>query len=96
MRGLYAKGIIPDTIAARSGVINKQTAWVLNYLNIDVPFLLTDASPRFEAVARSYDSTTPDRPLKDAWEIFSRTNGIAPIVDVEGNTFRYGHRAKPV
>jgi manganese-dependent inorganic pyrophosphatase len=76
-----------DTIAARSGVINKQTAWVLDYLKVDVPYLLTDASPRFEAIARSYDTTTPDRPLNDAWEIFSKTNGIAPIVEADGTPF---------
>jgi len=76
-----------DAIAARSGVINKQTAWVLDYLNVDVPHLLTDASPRFEAIARSYDTATPDRPLKDAWEIFSKTNGIAPIVESDGTPF---------
>lgn len=76
-----------DAIAARSGVINKQTAWVLDYLKVDVPYLLTDASPRFEAIARSYDTATPDRPLKDAWEIFSKTNGIAPIVEEDGTPF---------
>ena len=76
-----------DTIAARSGVINKQTAWVLDYLKVDVPYLLTDASPRFEAIARSYDTTTPDHPLNDAWEIFSKTNGIAPIVEADGTPF---------
>lgn len=76
-----------DTVAARSGVINKQTAWVLEYLKVDVPYLLTDASPRFEAIARSYDTATPDRPLKDAWEIFSKTNGIAPIVEEDGTPF---------
>ena len=76
-----------DAIAARSGVINKQTAWVLDYLNIEIPYLLTDASPRFEAIARSYDSATPEQPLKDAWEIFSKTNGIAPIVEEDGTPF---------
>jgi len=76
-----------DAIAARSGVINKQTAWVLKYLNVEVPFLLTDASPRFEAVARHYDTTTPERPLKEAWEIFSKTNGIAPIVDKDNTPY---------
>ncbi|MCD6355893.1 MAG: DHH family phosphoesterase [Anaerolineaceae bacterium] len=72
-----------DAIAARSGVINKQTAWVLKYLDIEIPYLLTDASPRFESVARHYDTTTPSSPLKEAWVIFSKTNGIAPIVDEE-------------
>ncbi len=76
-----------DVIAARSGVINKQTSWVLKFLGIDVPCLLTDASPRFESVARHYDTTTPDRPLRDAWAIFSKTNGIAPIVDEEDIPF---------
>ena len=76
-----------DAIAARSGVINKQTAWVLDYLNIEIPYLLTDASPRFEAIARSYDSATPEQPLKDAWEIFGKTNGIAPIVEEDGTPF---------
>jgi len=69
-----------DVIAARSGVINKQTSWVLKFLEVDVPYLLSDASPRFESVARHYDTTTPDRPLKEAWAILSKTNGIAPIV----------------
>jgi len=76
-----------DAIAARSGVINKQTAWVLDYLKIEIPYLLTDASPRFEAIARSYDSATPEQPLKDAWEIFGKTNGIAPIVEEDGTPF---------
>ena len=76
-----------DAIAARSGVINKQTSWVLKFLEIDVPCLVTDASPRFKSVARHYDTTTPDKPLKDAWEIFSKTNGIAPIVDEDDIPF---------
>jgi len=76
-----------DAIAARSGVINKQTSWILKFLGIDVPFLLTDASPRFESIARHYDITAPEMPLKDAWAIFGKTNGIAPIVDVDNIPF---------
>lgn len=76
-----------DVIAARAGVINKQTSWVLDFLDIDVPFLLSDASPRFESVARHYDSTTPDRPLSEAWSIASRTGGVAPIVTEDGKPF---------
>jgi len=67
-----------DAIAARSGVINKQTAWVLDYLNIEIPYLLTDASPRFEAIARSYDSATPEQPLKDAWEYLAKQMVLLP------------------
>jgi len=76
-----------DTIAARSGVINKQTSWIMNYLGIEMPYLLTDASPRFESVARRYDTTLPDQPLSKAWSIASRTGGIAPIVNEDGTPF---------
>jgi manganese-dependent inorganic pyrophosphatase len=76
-----------DAIAARSGVTNKQTSWVLSFLEIDVPFLLTDASPRFGSIARRYDSTTPEKPIREAWTIFNKTNGIAPIVDEENFPF---------
>lgn len=76
-----------DVLAARSGVINKQTSWVLDFLKIDIPYLLTDASPKFESVARHYDSTTPEQPLSDAWSIASRTGGVAPIVNIDGTPY---------
>jgi manganese-dependent inorganic pyrophosphatase len=76
-----------DVIAARSGVINDQTAWALDYLGLDMPYLLSDASPRFDVVARSIDTATPDQPLRDAWAIASRTGGIAPIVYSDGTPF---------
>jgi manganese-dependent inorganic pyrophosphatase len=76
-----------DIIAARSGVTNKQTSWVLDFLDVDVPFILSDASPRFESVARHYDTTTPDKPLSEAWAIASRTGGVAPIVSKSGEPF---------
>ena len=76
-----------DVIAARSGVINKQTAWVLEFLGLDIPFLLSDASPRFEVVMHRLDTATPDQPLREAWAIASRTGGIAPIVTSEGIPF---------
>lgn len=76
-----------DTIAARSGVINKQTAWALDFLGVEIPVMLSDASPRFESVAQYYDTTTPDAPLSEAWAIASRTGGIAPIVYEDGTPF---------
>ena len=76
-----------DVIAARSGVINDQTAWVLDFLGLEMPFILSDASPRFDVVARKYDTATPDQPLRDAWAIASRTGGIAPIVQSDGTPF---------
>jgi manganese-dependent inorganic pyrophosphatase len=72
-----------DTIAARAGAINPQTAWVLKYLELEPPILLTDASPRFESVMRRMDSTTPDKPLREAWAIANRTGGIAPILNAD-------------
>ena len=76
-----------DTLAARAGAINPQTAWVLKKLELEAPLLLNDASPRFDAVVRRLDTTTPDSPLRDAWAIASRTWGIAPIVNEDGTPF---------
>ncbi|MCC6148507.1 MAG: DHH family phosphoesterase [Anaerolineaceae bacterium] len=73
-----------DTVAARAGAINRQTSWALRYLGLETPVLLTDASPRFESVYRRLDTTTLDRPLRDAWGIASRTGGVAPILTKEG------------
>ena len=76
-----------DAIAARAGAINPQTAWVLKKLDLEAPMLLNDASPRFEAVTRRLDTSTPDSSLRDAWAIASRTWGVAPIVDEDGTPF---------
>jgi len=72
-----------DVLAARAGAINPHTNWVLKHLGFEPPVLLTDASPRFDIVARRYDTTTPDSPLRDAWAILNRTGGIAPIIEPE-------------
>ena len=76
-----------ETVAARAGAINPQTAWVLKNLGMDPPLLLTDASPRFESVMRRLGTVTPDAPLSDAWPILSRTGGIAPVVNPDGTPF---------
>jgi manganese-dependent inorganic pyrophosphatase len=76
-----------DFIAARAGAANPQSSWVLKRLGLDAPVLLTDASPRFEAVTRRLDTTLPDAPLREAWSIAARTWGLAPIVDTDGNPF---------
>lgn len=73
-----------DTVAARAGPTNAQTTWILKRLELEPPFLLTDASPRFDAVYRRLDSVTPDSSLRDAWMIASRTGGIAPVVSEDG------------
>src|SRR5512135_822658 len=76
-----------DTVAARAGAINPQTAWVLRYLNLEPPTLLTDASPRFESVVHRYDTTLPDRPLREAWTIANRTGGVAPLLNQDGTPY---------
>jgi len=73
-----------DTVAARAGATNPQTNWTLKRLALEAPFLLPDASPRFEAVCRRYDSITPDSLLRDAWMIANRTGGIVPVVAEDG------------
>lgn len=76
-----------DTVAARAGAINAQTSWVLKTLGMDAPMLLNDASPRFESVMRRLDTTLPERPLRDAWAVASRTGGIAPLVNADGTPY---------
>jgi manganese-dependent inorganic pyrophosphatase len=73
-----------DALPARAGPTNPQTNWTLSLLGLDSPLLLADASPRFFSVARRLDTTTPDRPLRDAWAVANRTGGIAPIVCEDG------------
>ncbi len=76
-----------NAAAARAGSMNQQTSWVLERLNLDAPCLLTDVSPRFESVARKMDTTSPDKPLRDAWDIASRTGGVAAIVNEDGTPY---------
>jgi manganese-dependent inorganic pyrophosphatase len=76
-----------DAIAARAGATNPQTTWILKKLGLDAPYLLTDASPRFEAVTRRLDTTAPDSPLRDGWGIASRTGGVAPVVNEDGTPY---------
>lgn len=73
-----------EAIAARAGSPNQQTTWILKRLEMSPPELLTDASPRFETVARRMDTASPDSSLRDAWMIANRTGGIVPVVNDDG------------
>jgi len=76
-----------DTIAARAGALNPQSAWVLKQLALEAPVLLTDASPRFESVMQRLDSIRPGAQLGMAWTLASRTGGLAPVVDEDGKPY---------
>lgn len=76
-----------DVQAARAGGLNPQTLWVLARLGVDAPRLMTDASPRFQSVMRSLDTTTPEQPLRDAWAIANRTGGVVPVVNEDGTPY---------
>lgn len=76
-----------DTVAARAGALNPQSAWVLKQLKLDPPLLLTDASPRFESVMQRLDSIRPEAQLGMAWTLASRTGGVAPVVDEDGKPY---------
>jgi manganese-dependent inorganic pyrophosphatase len=76
-----------DTLAARAGALNPQSAWVLKELKLDPPVLLTDASPRFESVMQRLDSIRPEAQLGLAWTLASKTGGIAPVVDEDGKPY---------
>jgi manganese-dependent inorganic pyrophosphatase len=74
-------------LAARAGPVNPQTTWVLRRLGMDAPELLSDASPRCEAIARRLDTVAPDSRLREAWLIANRTGSVAPVVDAESKPF---------
>jgi manganese-dependent inorganic pyrophosphatase len=76
-----------DAVAARAGATNPQTTWILRHLGLEAPVMITDASPRFEAVTRRLDTARPDSDLRAAWVIASRTGGIAPIVNEDGSPY---------
>ena len=76
-----------NSVAARAGALNPQTAWVLKTLGLDAPFLLTDASPRFESIMRRLDTLSPDAQLGLAWTLASKTGGVAPVVNEDGTPF---------
>lgn len=76
-----------DVVAARAGAVNPQTSWVLQYTGMEPPVLISDASPRFESVARRLDTTSPEQPLRDAWAISSRTGGVAPVINSDGTPY---------
>jgi len=76
-----------NVTAARAGQLNPQTIWVLNRLGLEPPLLLPDASPRFESICHRLNTTTPDRPLREAWSIANKTGGVAPIVTRDGKPY---------
>jgi manganese-dependent inorganic pyrophosphatase len=76
-----------NIIPARAGQLNPQTAWVLERLKLDPPLLLPDASPRFEHIVHRFNTTTPDRPLRDVWAVANRTGGVAPVVNEDGTPY---------
>ena len=50
-----------NAIAARAGGLNPQTAWVLKTVGLEPPRLVSDASPRFERIARTLPPILPPR-----------------------------------
>ena len=76
-----------DAQAARAGQINPQTAFALRTFDVDLPPLLSDASPRFGSVTRAIEPLTPDRPLQEAWALLARTGRVAPVVDANRAPF---------
>lgn len=76
-----------NVTAARAGHLNPQTTWVLNRIGLEAPLYMPDASPRFESICHRFNTTTPERPLREAWTIANRTGGVAPIVTKDGKPY---------
>ena len=73
-----------NAIAARAGGLNPQTAWVLKTVGLEPPRLMSDASPRFERIARTLPPILPDRPLREAWAVAATGRTAAPVVASNG------------
>jgi manganese-dependent inorganic pyrophosphatase len=73
-----------NALAARAGAVNPQTAWALKTVGLEPPPYLSDASPRFERIARTLPPILPNRPLREAWSAVSATHSAAPIVAADG------------
>ena len=76
-----------NVIAARAGQLNPQTTWIFERLQLEPPILLPDASPRFDSISFRLNTTTPDRPLREAWAIAHRTGGVAPVINSDGTPY---------
>ena len=73
-----------NAIAARAGGLNAQTAWVLKTAGLEPPRLISDASPRFERIARTLPPILPERPLREAWAVAATSRTGAPVVAADG------------
>jgi manganese-dependent inorganic pyrophosphatase len=73
-----------NALAARAGAINPQTTWALKTVGLEPPAYLSDASPRFERIARTLPPILPNRPLREAWTAISASHSAAPIVAADG------------
>lgn len=69
-----------NAIAVRTGSLTAQTSWLLQTLGLEPPMLLTDASARFNRIARPLPPILPDRPLHEALSIISSYSIGVPIV----------------
>lgn len=76
-----------DVLPARAGHLNPQTTWVFERVGLEPPQYLPDASPRFGQIAHRYDTSTPERPLRDVWAIASITGGVAPVLNPDGTPY---------
>lgn len=69
-----------NAIAVRTGSLTAQTSWLMQTLGLEPPILLTDASARFNRIARPLPPILPDRPLHEALSIISSYSIGVPIV----------------
>ncbi len=76
-----------NAIAARAGALNPQTVWILKHLELEIPLLITDASPHFGSIVRRLATVNPESKLSEAWGIASHTGGIVPVVSDDGKPF---------
>lgn len=76
-----------NVIGSRAGGLNPQSSWLLKFLGLDIPILLTDASPRFETVSKIIEAIHPEDLLHEAWDIAIKHGKMVPIVNEDCTPF---------
>jgi manganese-dependent inorganic pyrophosphatase len=73
----------PDAVAARQGVLRRETAYILERFGVAAPLLITDLRPRVaDVIAGPAVSVHQDTPLYEVGQILQRANIRAvPVVD---------------
>jgi manganese-dependent inorganic pyrophosphatase len=74
-----------DTVAARVGDVNAQTAFALTHFQMEAPLLVSDVRPRVRDVLEAVPALHGNPTLRDASRHYETTQHAVPVADAEGH-----------